>query len=139
MTTHSTENTTADSGPPTTFEQLRQLLPARGRYYYNIILPQDPRTINREGAYVVRPLPDGRIRVTVWEREMLFDESYPDEATAVAAVNARLPPFVYGPPPTPEQRQRSKERQEANRQRMLAKMRQTQHSLDHGHPSSDSD
>ena len=56
---------TEDSSPPTTFEQLRQALPGRGRYYYDIILPQDPSTLNREGAYVVRPQPDGRIEVTV--------------------------------------------------------------------------
>ena len=125
---------TEDSSPPTTFEQLRRALPGRGRDPYEIVLPQDPRTINREGAYTVRPQPDGRIRVTVWEREMLFDEVYPDEATAVAAIDALLPPVVYGPPPTPEQRQRSKEQLEAVRQGMLAKMRQTQQSLDHGHP-----
>ena len=109
---------------PQTYAELRDAAVKRGWDYFDVLLPEDEGKYNPEACFVINPLEDGRVEVTVSERnKVLYHKVFRDERTTVAALNAKMTPRLpVGPPPTEEELQRSMAELEAMRQEMIAKL-----------------
>lgn len=107
-----------------TYGELRETVVKRGWNYFDVLLPEDDGIDNPEARFVVNPLDDGCVAVTVTERnDVVYDRVFADERATVAALNAKMTPNLpVGPPPTEEELQRSMGELEAMRQEMVAKL-----------------
>lgn len=105
---------------PTNVEQLRRILVERGRSPYTVLTTADLDSRNPEAAYVLRPLPDGRVDVSAEERGAVnFHRVYDDEPSAVADLARRLLALDTAPSVSEEHLEWSRRDLEQQRLRML--------------------